>query len=730
MKLLVNALVEWIDTGQGSGIERLLHIDPLRDVVQVIRVDRIAGLNRVRSLTDLNGAMHAGRLRVLDNDPYACQLHVDPTAKARHLRRAEAAMRLIQPIIDAPDGGVFLPEVRGPLVAMAVKEHNVSRKRIYQYLGRWMRGGMTEYAVYARYFECGARGKERKAGLAKRGRPRELSSGPTKSPGVNVDADMRDKLQTGYRMFVLKERGKGGHPTKKGFEMTLMRFFATSAALKHGVVTPVLPVADRLPTLRQFIYWGTKGLDERERLLRLHGERRFALRYRPVLGDSTLTAIGPGSVYQFDSTIPDLWIVSALLRSRRLGRPVLYLVIDVFSRMVVGFYIGLENASLLAAGLALENAFGYKQEYCASVGIEIAPDEWPCKGLPESIFADRGELEGPAADHLVKALSCRLSNAPPYRADAKGIVERGFRTLNDLAIHWQPGAVFKPWERGEHDPRLDACLTLHEFRQLVVYAVLFHNRSLLSGYRLQPDMIADQVVARPIDLWAWGVVNRTGHLRTMDPSVVRLHCLPGGKATVTARGIRFNGLFYSCPLALRERWFETARASKTWCVDVAFDPRCVDQIYLRSPDTRVVETCRLVDAEQRFLSRTWDEVNDFIISQKGQQQEMRSEQLQGAVDLQAQAQAIVDKARKEAAVANQGLTKAAKLRGIRENRVAEQTFLAESLDPNSTNRSNEKGNALSPLSTAQKVATENDYVAPPCPLDLLEQQRDAKITKV
>ncbi|WP_272953158.1 NADH pyrophosphatase zinc ribbon domain-containing protein, partial [Acinetobacter junii] len=36
-------------------------------------------------------------------------------------------------------------------------------------------------------------------------------------------------------------------------------------------------------------------------------------------------------------------------RSKILGRPILYVVIDVFSRMVVGFYIGFHNPSYVVA---------------------------------------------------------------------------------------------------------------------------------------------------------------------------------------------------------------------------------------------------------------------------------------------------------------------------------------------------------------------------------------------
>ena len=77
---------------------------------------------------------------------------------------------------------------------------------------------------------------------------------------------------------------------------------------------------------------------------------------RAVLGDSTHMAFGPGSVYQIDATIGDLYLVSKLDRSRIIGRPTIYFVIDVFSRLVTGFNVSLENPSWVGAMLALDNA--------------------------------------------------------------------------------------------------------------------------------------------------------------------------------------------------------------------------------------------------------------------------------------------------------------------------------------------------------------------------------------
>jgi hypothetical protein len=228
----------------------------------------------------------------------------------------------------------------------------------------------------------------------------------------------------------------------------------------------------------------------------------------------------------------------------------------------------LEDASFFTAGLALENTTVDKVAYCAQFGIEISADEWPSTGLPESILADRGELEGHGASNIVNSLGIRVSNTSPYRADLKAIVERTFRSMNDLFIHSLPGAVRKPKERGERDPRLDAVLTLREFRTLLIHSILLQNRHRVESYRLHPDMIADHVEPRPVHLWARGIVNRTGHLRQADPDIVRANLLPSAKASVTGSGIEYRGLHYVSERAAREGWFTKARSSRSWQIDI------------------------------------------------------------------------------------------------------------------------------------------------------------------
>jgi hypothetical protein len=55
--------------------------------------------------------------------------------------------------------------------------------------------------------------------------------------------------------------------------------------------------------------------------------------------------------------------------------------------MVVGFYIGFENASYVTAMQALQVAMTDKVELCKQYDYEITSDEWPCIGLPDALLA-------------------------------------------------------------------------------------------------------------------------------------------------------------------------------------------------------------------------------------------------------------------------------------------------------------------------------------------------------
>jgi hypothetical protein len=51
-------------------------------------------------------------------------------------------------------------------------------------------------------------------------------------------------------------------------------------------------------------------------------------------------------------------------------------------------------------------------------------------------------------------------------------------------------------------------------------------------------------------------------------------------AVVTEIGIMYQAVFYSCPQAIKSQWFDKARQSGAWAVDVLIRSENKDRIYI------------------------------------------------------------------------------------------------------------------------------------------------------
>ena len=723
MNLLVNMLIEWAAAPAAGRIERVLWIDPLGDDVVTIDITDRQALPVWQQRSEIEAALATGQARVLEVDPYVHLFRPEDTIADKHRLRRERSWQVIAPLI-ANGVDIFIPAKRGALVVAAVQRTGRSRKTIYLALRRYWQRGQTKNALLPGFDRCGAKGQTKSISDRKRGRPAKLAVKTGQPTGLNVNPEVREKILRGMTLFYEQ---RGGTSLVRARQLTLENLFNKGYQLRNGVWVPVLPPAEELPTLDQFRYWYKKERSLVRTITSRQGTRRFETTYRPVLGDSTQMAFGPGSIYQIDATIGDIYLVSSRDRSRIIGRPVIYTIMDVFSRLIAGMSVSLEGPSWLSAMLALENATMNKVAFCAEYGISITEDEWPSYYLPEAILADRGEFEGYQADHLVNAFNIHMMNTAPYRGDWKGIVERNFRLSNDTLIRWLPGAVYKPRERGGLDYRLDACLNLYEFRQLMIRCVLYHNNHYrMDWYRMDEFMITDHVKPYPIELWQWGVQNRSGHLRSLAPEAIRLNLLPTKEASVGREGIRFQGLHYTSSLAVQEEWFVKARVKGTWRVPVAYDPRITDVIYLRLEDGQRIEPCYLLDKDKTFQGRDWYESLDYFELQKQAQQSARTRQQQTEAEFHAQIEQIVTPAREQAKQARAGQSKRSRLLRIRENRQEERQRErqdgARSFPADET-----RGQPATGGGPRENLAAEHEYVPPSRPIDQLRKLRQEKL---
>src|SRR5204862_129916 len=99
------------------------------------------------------------------------------------------------------------------------------------------------------------------------------------------------------------------------------------------------------------------------RRVRQVGKKRYTLHERPLTG-KLRNSRGPGEKFHIDATIVDLYLVGNILRTTVIGRPTLYLVIDDYSALVVGFYVTFDPPSWNGAMMALVSAVSPKVEFC------------------------------------------------------------------------------------------------------------------------------------------------------------------------------------------------------------------------------------------------------------------------------------------------------------------------------------------------------------------------------
>ncbi|GAX88420.1 helix-turn-helix domain-containing protein [Effusibacillus lacus] len=431
-----NTVVEWkhSETDEEGYIERILWVDPRRDIVVTIAMNDDKAMPLVRTFDEYTSNLIDRKHKVIEWTDSNILLLPDESIPEKHKQIRDKAWHIIGPLVtEEPD--IYDPKMRGLLVSEVVKNHGIHKSTVYRYLRRYWQGGKIVNTLLPYYDNCGGKGKEREAGMNKRGRPRKFAE---EDVGINIDDEVKRLFRTGIRLFYnTKEKA----PLKRAYQKTLEKFFYIGYQQDGDAVIPILPPKEKLPTFGQFKYWFTKELDLKETLSKRYGKKNYELKFRPSLGSSTYESFGPGSRFQIDATIADVFLVSEYKREWIIGRPVVYVVIDVFSRMITGLYVGLEGPSWLGAMMALANTTADKVKFCTEYGIHIEPDEWICSHLPQKLTADRGELEGNKPSNLISALGVDVETEPPYRADWKGIVEQQFRLLNLRSVKWVPGAV-------------------------------------------------------------------------------------------------------------------------------------------------------------------------------------------------------------------------------------------------------------------------------------------------
>jgi putative transposase len=510
-------------------------------------------------------------------------------ASPAQLAVAKRAWYRIAPLID--DERLFYPETRWRLLQERELELKAeaerrssqpagdefcigSAKTMLNDIRAYWQGGQNWDALLGAFRWRDHQGPEF-AGTGSRGAKRE--DGSTAYQLKQQDLDwMREVLMARY---LVKDTGIS-------LAKTLEYLHSLHYSYRDGNGTSYLKHPHQAPTYRQLERYLKQNWNLESRLRLRKGDKKFENDHNAKTGSVQLDCHGVGHIGEFDATIVDVYLVSSKNRKLIVGKPTLYLIVDRASRMIIGWYIGLENACYSAAMQAIVSIGVDKRALCRRYGIPYDPLDWIAHAIvPQCFLADQGELVKKEARAIVGSLKSTISNTAGLRPTYKPLVECGFKQVHTIIAADTPGykADADMRHRRTNNNEQNASLTLEEFTGVIIDAIILYNRSVQTEYPLTLQQVSDEVPAIPRLLYQHGMETRMGELDRMDFNRVRQDLMPRAQAKVNENGIVFEKVTYSCPEAVAKGWFVEARG-KTAKVTIAFDYRCVDEIIVYSPD--------------------------------------------------------------------------------------------------------------------------------------------------
>jgi transposase InsO family protein len=662
VKLAENMLFKY-----GSGkVIRVLYINQITSILYVIDMDS----NRwsyPMPTEDLLTAYKNKEMIEINEDIY-CRAVPEEELNELEKQKRDQAWEIITFLKNklADEEYLFISKYRQKAMKETMEFFGVSYNGLKNILIKYFKGGRTKCSLLPNFFRCGAKGKKRKVGNKKRGRPRKSSE----NKGVNIDDNIRKIFQKGLNRYFYNERNNS---LKTTYELTLRDFFATEVVDENGVKIPIL--SNSIPTYHQFLYWYKQLNDGKKEIIKRRGTRTYQQNYRSIIGNST------DEGWQIDSTQFDIYLVSSVNRDLIVGRPTLHMVIDAYTRIIMGISITFESLNSYSGEMiALANSMTSKKEFCAKYGIKIEDSDWPY-ATPTKILADRGGLNGKHIENAITNLGITIQQTPPYHADYKGIIEQAFNQLNLKVKPFVDGVVVngsRAKERGQQDYRLKANLTIDEFTKIIIKCILFHNNHhVMTDYVLDESMSEMNVQKIPIRIWEHYQKYGKGNLRTLPDEIIRTYLLPTDTALVTPKGISYRKLLFVGEYALRNSLFQKARIDGNYRVKICYNPMDLSEVFLFD-ENGGLHKFTLLEHLHMYANKGIDEIEQLKKCEQEMDRKNKEKELQEKMKLYTEIEQIVKEAReKTEAEKDYSKSKSQRLKGIKENQKNERLLHRE-----------------------------------------------------
>lgn len=295
------------------------------------------------------------------------------------------------------------------------------------------------------------------------------------------------------------------------------------------------------PTIHQFRYFYRKTKKMETYYISRDGIKDYQRNHRPLLGEGIRTVANSIGTAMLDSTICDIYLVNN--RQELIGRPLMTACIDVYSGLCCGYSLTWEGGMYSLRSLML-NVVTNKKEHCGKFGINIEESDWNCDQLPTTLITDKGSEYASENFEQLTDLGVSIINLPAYRPELKGAVEKFFDVIQSL---YKPQLLGKGviesdfQERGSHDYRRDACLTLEQFEKIILHCILYYNTQRIIK---NSPLIEQNIPPHSCDIWNYYLTYNDDFLIRISLQNLLLCLLPRTKGVFKRNGLNVNSLRY------------------------------------------------------------------------------------------------------------------------------------------------------------------------------------------
>lgn len=531
------------------GDHRVIGLHPNRDQVSLFKLndnDGKAAKESQQSKCPTQVVVRSYLLGLISSGKLTCVEELEQTfmrqevarlsgkAKAKYERRLQIASHFSDPIEIAKvlqdHGGI------SPLIKRAIRDTGCGKSTAYKVWNLYCKYGFSKLSLIPRYNQCGGPGTVKRwvdgNPIVGRKTLREKFGEGAVVTRVGITDVNAKRLLAAIRRKVKEQHMSA----KQAYKESITEVYGKTD--KENSNKPDKQAAEKgtYPSYQQVRRIHVQSIPRLQRIRDRVGDNYFDRNFRGLIGFSQEQCSGPGQLYAIDATMGDVHLVSNTDARNLIGRPIVYIIVDVWSTAIVGFYVCLEGPKWDTAKEAIYSLAIGPRQFAKLWGFDPSAKFLdPMPTLPWAMLCDRGEYLSAAANASSSALAMQLILNPSYRPDLKGIVEVLHRVAKDFQLSRIPAAFDRRREELRNNPKA-AQLTLGAYVKYLYSFFQKYNFTSLRRERMTTHMIADGVSATPAGLWTYGHKQQIGFTRAHSPIELMTHLLPSQKASITQNG--------------------------------------------------------------------------------------------------------------------------------------------------------------------------------------------------